>query len=239
MSAAQYNRSLTTIKTELEFLLDSEVITKSLFDHINSCLPDKYTKGMEPVDYVSNNEKSVKIDQPPAYQPPSAPPSASPSIAQIPQAPPTPVYIDFVEAIYDFQPQQPEDLQLYAGDKIKVTEKTSEAWWKGECNGRVGVFPSNYVRSISNNNVGESRNSPAPNFYQPPQNYYQQPMYAPPPPPPQQQQQLQVQPVQVMQQGSTGSGTGSALKNFGSRLGEAAIFGAGATIGSDIVNSIF
>ncbi|TID20485.1 hypothetical protein CANINC_003602 [Pichia inconspicua] len=246
MSSAQYNRSLTTIKTELEFLLDSEVITKSLFDHINSCLPDKYTKGMPPVDYNGDSklqslQSSSSLPPPPSYQAPvDAPPIRKLAV------PSTPVYIDFVEAIYDFQPQQSEDLQLYAGDKIKVIEKISDAWWKGDCNGRIGIFPSNYVRSISEN----GRNSPAPvptptptPTYQPPQGYYQ-----PPPPPQQQPQQMQMytppppiqQPVVVqnvpMQQTSE---TGSTLRNIGSKLGDAALFGAGATIGSDIVNSIF
>ena len=28
-----------------------------------------------------------------------------------------------------------------------VTGKDEEAWWKGECNGKTGVFPSNYVEA--------------------------------------------------------------------------------------------
>lgn len=52
-----------------------------------------------------------------------------------------------------------------------------------------------------------------------------------------QAQVVQQQPV-PQQQGS-GSGGSDALKKFGSKLGNAAIFGAGATIGSDLVNSIF
>lgn len=256
MSSAQYNRSLTTIKTELEFLLDSEVITQSLHDHIIQCIPDKYSKGMPAKDFTErgNDEKEkpavseTSTDSTPAYQPP-----ASQIKYQAPSAPPMAKYIDYVEALYDFQPQQADDLQLYAGDKIQVTEKTSEAWWKGTCNSRCGMFPSNYVRSL---NEGESsRNSPAPSYYQPPpqqqmqqqfppqQGYYQQqqPMqvYSAPQQTPQQPMVMQVaQPTQQQQQQES-SGSGSALKSFGSKLGNAAIFGAGATIGSDIVNSIF
>ena len=51
--------------------------------------------------------------------------------------------------------------------------------------------------------------------------------------PPQQQ-------VQQQQQAAHSHGAGSeTFKKFGSKLGNAAIFGAGATIGSDLVNSIF
>ena len=33
------------------------------------------------------------------------------------------------------------------GATILVTGKDEEAWWKGECNGKTGVFPSNYVEA--------------------------------------------------------------------------------------------
>ncbi|KAM9938046.1 hypothetical protein OXX80_002442 [Metschnikowia pulcherrima] len=51
-------------------------------------------------------------------------------------------------------------------------------------------------------------------------------------------QQVQAQPQQQEAPHASGVG-GQHFKKFGSKLGNAAIFGAGATIGSDIVNSIF
>jgi hypothetical protein len=50
--------------------------------------------------------------------------------------------------------------------------------------------------------------------------------------------QAQAQPQQG-QEGEGGSKVGDAGKKIGKKLGNAAIFGAGATIGSNIVNSIF
>ena len=38
-------------------------------------------------------------------------------------------------------------LYLQEGATILVTGKDEEAWWKGECNGKTGVFPSNYVEA--------------------------------------------------------------------------------------------
>ena len=32
-----------------------------------------------------------------------------------------------------------------AGEEITIVAKDEEAWWRGEVNGRNGVFPSNYV----------------------------------------------------------------------------------------------
>ena len=36
---------------------------------------------------------------------------------------------------------------LQEGATILVIGKDEEAWWKGECNGKTGVFPSNYVEA--------------------------------------------------------------------------------------------
>lgn len=235
MSASLINRSLTTIRTELDFLRESEVISEETFQQISNSLPQRY-------DPNANGNRS-----------------SSPSL-------------EYFEAIYAFQAQQDGDLNLKPGDKIQVLEKPSSEWYKGKCNGSVGMFPSNYVKPAFSGSNGITREEPArPNlppppqyqssptvalqpqqtssstqlasqpqfpppstgFYQqPPQQYYQQP--------PVQQSPVQQPPVQQPAPEQHAGHNGSqAFKKFGSKLGNAAIFGAGATIGSDIVNSIF
>ncbi|SNX84055.1 related to YSC84 - protein involved in the organization of the actin cytoskeleton [Melanopsichium pennsylvanicum] len=53
-----------------------------------------------------------------------------------------------VEALYDFAGQEQEDLPFRVGDVIQVTGQEDESWWRGSLNGRLGIFPSNYVRSL-------------------------------------------------------------------------------------------
>lgn len=121
-------------------------------------------------------------------------------------------------------------------------------WWMGrnERTGQEGIFPKTYVQALNNGPPGGG-------FYNekaPPA----QPMYGGYPLPPSQQQQnpynASVPPMAVAQQpqqqeqqqqqnGEAGGKAGEMGKKFGKKLGNAAIFGAGATIGSNIVNSIF
>ena len=35
----------------------------------------------------------------------------------------------------------------HLGDIIKVFEKGEDDWWKGEVNGKVGLFPANYIET--------------------------------------------------------------------------------------------
>ncbi|SPO20339.1 related to YSC84 - protein involved in the organization of the actin cytoskeleton [Ustilago trichophora] len=53
-----------------------------------------------------------------------------------------------VEALYDFQGQEQDDLSFRTGDVIQVTGQADESWWQGSLNGRSGIFPSNYTRAI-------------------------------------------------------------------------------------------
>lgn len=157
---------------------------------------------------------------------------------------------EFVEALYRFEPQQEGDLELNPGDKIEVLDKLSPEWFRGRCNGKVGMFPSNYVKpAFSGGGFNRPVAPPPPQYNEKmaaPQpsggggGMWQQPTPYPPPstgyyqqPPPQQQPQ----PMVVQQdQGSRHHG---GLGKFGSKLGNAAIFGAGASLGSDLINSIF
>ncbi|XP_012620665.1 SH3 domain-containing protein 21 isoform X2 [Microcebus murinus] len=49
--------------------------------------------------------------------------------------------------LFDYQPEAPDELALRRGDLVKVLRKTTEdkGWWEGECQGRRGVFPDNFV----------------------------------------------------------------------------------------------
>ncbi|CAO3660770.1 unnamed protein product [Umbelopsis ramanniana] len=59
-----------------------------------------------------------------------------------------------VKAIYDFSGENPNELNLCAGDVITVIEEIDQGWWKGELfdangNRQQGLFPSNYVEEIT------------------------------------------------------------------------------------------
>lgn len=308
MSAALVNRSLTTVRTELEFLKDSEVITEALYDKLVAALPTKYKKDEKPwdVDALQNNADStssnytngnsynstekftvgaVKVATEQQKLPPSNPdtepaPSYNDKVNQIseslskanlkpPAYPPSdPSPVGYCMASYDYKAQEPDDISLTKGDKIAVTEHLSEDWWKGYKAGtgrdKAGVFPSNYVKVISEQEFKfshkEAAAPPSPNPYSsygPPAPYgqpspYNQPSPMPQqpsygggygfPPPQQYQQQYQVAPQaapqQVQQVQQQPSGRNEAFKKYGSRFGEAALFGAGASVGANIVNSI-
>jgi len=47
-------------------------------------------------------------------------------------------------AIYSFNADKPRQLKFRNGDIIYVHHKDGQ-WWEGECNGKYGLFPNNYV----------------------------------------------------------------------------------------------
>ena len=53
-----------------------------------------------------------------------------------------------VEASFDFEPQDSGELRLRQGDIITVLDKCDKNWWKGSCNGQVGMFPVPYVKEL-------------------------------------------------------------------------------------------
>ncbi|NXW29954.1 NCF2 factor, partial [Phaetusa simplex] len=52
-----------------------------------------------------------------------------------------------VVAQYDYEATQPEDLDFQAGDVILVLSKVNEDWLEGQCNGKIGIFPSAFVHN--------------------------------------------------------------------------------------------
>ncbi|XP_053658568.1 mucin-5AC [Anopheles marshallii] len=52
------------------------------------------------------------------------------------------------KVIYSYQENKADELTLAVGDVIEFFEEVEEGWWRGKLNGRVGVFPSNFVEMI-------------------------------------------------------------------------------------------
>lgn len=198
---------------------------------------------------------------PPSYaQTTTAAPPALPSrnTPQPPPAPPSKPVIAHARALYRYAAGDARDLSFERDDRVAVYEFMNADWWMGRCErtGQEGIFPRSYVEQLpdapayNNNNNGYAPpptsaaygekagmyGSPAPG----------QPQYGGyPPPAPQQQNPYDsaAPPMAVanepQQQGQGGGKAGEMGKKFGKKLGNAAIFGAGASIGSNIVNSIF
>nr|XP_006811485.1 PREDICTED: intersectin-2-like [Saccoglossus kowalevskii] len=54
-----------------------------------------------------------------------------------------------VIAQYPYTAQNEDELNLSKGCVINVVNKEDKDWWKGELNGTVGLFPSNYVQQLT------------------------------------------------------------------------------------------
>ncbi|NXP45476.1 NCF2 factor, partial [Heliornis fulica] len=49
-------------------------------------------------------------------------------------------------AQYSYEATRPEDLEFQAGDVILVLSKVNDDWLEGQCNGKIGIFPSAFVQ---------------------------------------------------------------------------------------------
>lgn len=53
-----------------------------------------------------------------------------------------------VRALYSFHAEERDELEFNAGDIIEVLESSDKDWWKGKLRGKTGLFPSNYIKPI-------------------------------------------------------------------------------------------
>ncbi|CAH1241777.1 HMCN1 [Branchiostoma lanceolatum] len=55
----------------------------------------------------------------------------------------------FARVLYNYAPQDSDELKLEANDVIEVIKGENGGWWFGYLKGKVGLFPSNYVELVS------------------------------------------------------------------------------------------
>ncbi|GAP92087.1 putative sh3 domain-containing protein [Rosellinia necatrix] len=260
------NKSLRLIKNELEQLLERGVITDNVFDSISRQLPAESSLSgaptpasrtgasavpppPAPVNAMANlalHQNPSSGPAPPAYNatgPPALPARNNPP----PPPPPTKPVIARARAVYKYQAADDRDLSFEKDDRVAVHEYMNDDWWMGrnERTGAEGIFPKNYVQIDHGEKAG---------YYAPAQPTYASPPPAgvnggyPPPPQAQNPYNSHVPPMAVAQgsggapnqaEGGGSSKVNEAGKKFGKKLGNAAIFGAGATLGGNLVNSIF
>ncbi|XP_078254577.1 SH3 and cysteine-rich domain-containing protein [Rhinoraja longicauda] len=56
-------------------------------------------------------------------------------------------------ALFRYIPQEYDDLEMHAGDRIFLLDDSNEEWWKGRIADRVGYFPATFVQRVL---VGEN-----------------------------------------------------------------------------------
>ena len=59
--------------------------------------------------------------------------------------------VEFVLAEHDYVAENGDELSFKAGDMVRLISRTceDEGWWRGELNGKQGVFPDNFGNVIS------------------------------------------------------------------------------------------
>ncbi|XP_070606840.1 SH3 domain-containing kinase-binding protein 1 isoform X3 [Erythrolamprus reginae] len=50
---------------------------------------------------------------------------------------------------FSYMPQNEDELELKVGDIIEVVGEVEEGWWEGVLNGKTGMFPSNFIKELS------------------------------------------------------------------------------------------
>lgn len=98
--------------------------------------PAQEKVSLRPVPLIQNKEEE-KEDKKKRKAPPIPPGGKKPA--------------EKAKVLHDYAPQNEDELKLTKGDTIVVLNKevfNTEGWWEGELNGKVGLFPENFVELI-------------------------------------------------------------------------------------------
>ncbi|XP_021167219.2 CD2-associated protein isoform X2 [Fundulus heteroclitus] len=52
------------------------------------------------------------------------------------------------KVLFDYKPENEDELELKVGDVVEIIEEVEEGWWNGSFNGKSGLFPSNFVQEL-------------------------------------------------------------------------------------------
>ncbi|XP_062415540.1 src substrate protein p85-like isoform X1 [Pungitius pungitius] len=164
-------REVAARRQEEESRREEERVPPSFPDEAEDEAPDAEDKMPPPeihhhmpeIQEIPEPEEEPDYEEPPALPPRlDSPPPPVPG-AQAPleedgepdDPPPLPPPVDDYEdmstspqavAIYDYQGEDDDEISFNPDDVITHIEMIDEGWWKGQCNGRVGLFPSAYVQ---------------------------------------------------------------------------------------------
>ncbi|KFQ08663.1 CD2-associated protein, partial [Leptosomus discolor] len=61
------------------------------------------------------------------------------------------------KVLFEYVPQNDDELELKLGDVIDINEEVEEGWWSGTLNGKLGLFPSNFVKELELTDDGETQ----------------------------------------------------------------------------------
>jgi hypothetical protein len=61
-----------------------------------------------------------------------------------------------VKAIYDYTKDRDDELTFVTGEIIYIVKKNDDGWYEGVMSGVNGLFPGNYVETVSPGNMNES-----------------------------------------------------------------------------------
>ncbi|XP_023574949.1 CD2-associated protein [Octodon degus] len=60
------------------------------------------------------------------------------------------------KVLFEYIPQNEDELELKVGDIIDINEEVEEGWWSGTLNHKLGLFPSNFVKELEGTDDGDA-----------------------------------------------------------------------------------
>ncbi|XP_067947869.1 SH3 domain-containing kinase-binding protein 1-like isoform X2 [Watersipora subatra] len=67
--------------------------------------------------------------------------------------------------LFDYKPEQPDELELKEDEEVEVVRMPEEGWWEGTLRGKTGMFPSNFVKILEPSSAPSGPAGPTPGSY--------------------------------------------------------------------------